>query len=258
MECDICCRKQTSDLDFFCVACARSSIYVTRLETAKVLIAKEQLAVRVDRAVSPNAETTGKSDPSAVWRLETAKAHLGNAESRRQEILDHVRTLREELEQGRKDIAVRKAHLASRKANLDTLNAQITAQRSQRETKISDPVKRGNVSFAALDDRSIETRAFLCREAAVLLGLKQRKKRKGDNIVDQYYLAGLPIIDLKACYSTRPILSAMFSLYITDQRFIRYEMYRSQRGTCRGCTSPDPSCLLSICPSTERDSTSPA
>jgi hypothetical protein len=258
MECDICCRKHTSDLNFFCVGCARSSIYFTRLEIAKVLIAKEQLALKVEAVVSTNAESTRKSDPSPAWQIETAKAHIGDAEDRTQETLDHVRKLREELEQARKDISARKAHLANRKVDLETINARLSAQRSQREIKLSDTTKRGNLSFAALDDRSIETRAFLCREAAVLLGLKQRKKRKGDSIFDQYYLAGLPIIDLKACYSTFSHLSIIFSRYIAYKRSIRYQMYRARCGTCRDRTPPDPSCLLSISPSTERDYTSRA
>lgn len=174
---------------------------MTRLESAKVLIAKEQLALKAEAVITSQTENTGKGGPSSAWKVETVKARSEDADGRTQDTLDHVRTLREELEQARKDRSVRKAHLASRKADLDTLNSRLPAQRSQRETKLVDTTKRGNQSFTALDDRSVETRAFLCREAAVLLGLKQRKKRKGDGVFDQYCLGGLPIVDLKACYS---------------------------------------------------------
>ena len=205
MECDICCRKHSSDLNFLCVGCARSSIYVTRLESAKVLLAKEQLALKVEAIVSPKPENQEKDIPSSAWVFETAKVHKEDNDVRTHETLDHVRTLRQELELARNDISARKAHLASRKADLEAIHARLPTQRNQRQTKITDMTKRGKLSFAALDDRSVETRAFLCREAALLLGLKQRRRRKEGSIVDQYYLGGLPIVDLKECYSMLPI-----------------------------------------------------
>lgn len=183
---------------------------MTRFEFAKVLLAKEQLALKVETIVSSEQENTERGDPSSVWKVETAKAQKEDAETRAQETIDYVKTLQEELEQARKDISSRKAHLASRKADLETINTCVPAQRSQGETKIADMTKRGNLSFAALEDRSVETRAFLCREAAVLLGLKQKKKRKGDGIFDQYYVGGLPIVDLKECYSAFSIKSTVF------------------------------------------------
>jgi hypothetical protein len=250
MECDICSRKHHSDLNFLCVGCARSSVYVTRFELAKVLLAKEQLALKVEAIVSPEQENTERGDPSSVWKVETAKVQKEDADTRTQETLDHVRTLREELEQARKDISARKAHLASRKADLEAINARVPAQRSQWETKIADTTKRGNLSFAALEDRSVETRAFLCREAAVLLGLKQRKKRKGDGIFDQYYLGGLPIVDLKECYSALSIKSTVFDPSFADKLYLRHQMYRAQRCTCCYRAPPEPCCLLFIRPST--------
>lgn len=178
---------------------------MTRLESAKVLLAKEQLALKVEAIVSPKPENQEKDIPSSAWVFETAKVHKEDNDVRTHETLDHVRTLRQELELARKDISARKAHLASRKADLEAIHARLPTQRNQRQTKITDMTKRGKLSFAALDDRSVETRAFLCREAALLLGLKQRRRRKEGSIVDQYYLGGLPIVDLKECYSMLPI-----------------------------------------------------
>ena len=204
MECDICCRKHSPDLNFLCVGCARSSIYVTRLESAKVLLAKEQLALKIEAVVSPKSENQERDNPLSAWAFESAKVHKEETDARTYETLDHVRTLREELELARKEISARKAHLASRKADLEAIRARLPDQRNHRESKITDVIKRGKLSFAALDERSVETRAFLCREAALLLGLKQRKRRKDGGIFDQYYLGGLPIVDLKECYSTLP------------------------------------------------------
>lgn len=212
MECDICCRKSTADLELFCLACARSSIYAIRLEFAKVLLAKEQLALKVETNVVPSAENEARDDPKLVWRSEIEKAHKEDTDSRTQQTLDHVGKLQEELDQARKDISVRRAHLESRKADLEAIGARIHSQRSQNVTKVVETTKRGKLSLNALHDRSVETRAFLCREAAVLLGLKQRKKRKSDSIIDQYYLGGLPIVDLKECYSTSFNNPAVFYL----------------------------------------------
>ena len=204
MECDICCRNHTSDLDFLCVACARSSVYATRLESAKVLLAKEQLALKVEHVVSPGPNQGRNDGSQSLWKVEAEKVEKRDTDIRAKETLEHTRILREELEQAKKDIATRRAHLATRKADLVAVTARVPEQRGQRTTKVAESTKRGNQSFDALHDRSIETRAFLCREAAVLLGLKHRKRSKGGNLVDQYYLGGLPITDLKETYSTSP------------------------------------------------------
>ena len=200
----MCCRKHAIGIDLLCVACARTSVYAIRLESAKVLLAKEQLALQVEDVVSPHPKKGKKDHSQLLWEVEAEKVEKQNAEIRADETLDHTRILREELDQARRDIAARRAHLAMRKADLDAINSRVPGQRNLRETKTAESTKRGTQAFDAMHDRSTETRAFLCREAAVLLGLKQKRRRKGSNIVDQYYLGGLPITDLKEAYSTLP------------------------------------------------------
>jgi hypothetical protein len=198
------------------VACARSSVYATRLESAKVLLVKEREAAQVEYVVSQSANKDGTSGSQLLWRIEADKAEKQDCEARTEEVSEHTRILREELEQARMDISERRAHLANRKADLEAINARLPSQRKQKETKIGETTTRGSHSFEALNDRSVETRAFLCREAAILLGLKYRKRRKGDKIVDQYYLAGLPIFDLREGYSMISPNSIVFtSMLIT-------------------------------------------
>lgn len=201
MECNVCSRIHSTKLNLFCVACARSSVYATRLESAKVLLVKERLAAQLEDIVSQDAKKDESSGPQLLCRVEAGRAEKQDTETRTGEISEHTRILREELEQARKDISARRTQLATRKANLEAVNTRVPSQRKQKETRIAETTIRGNHSFESLHDRSVETRAFLCREAAMLLGLKHRKRRKGDLIVDQYYLAGLPITNLKEGWS---------------------------------------------------------
>jgi hypothetical protein len=175
-----------------------------------VLLEKECLGRRIE-SVATRPQGSEKLDKksknediglSQAWSRETVKARKIDSEEKAGEIQKHILILREEVKTARDEISQRKARLEKRKEDFESIKASLPARRTAVTNKLADSVRKGSQSWLAIHKKTTDTRAFLCREAALLYGLIQKKKARGGVVVDQYSIGGLPMVDLKDINST--------------------------------------------------------
>jgi Vacuolar sorting 38 and autophagy-related subunit 14 len=202
MNCDVCSREHSGNFPFFCIACARGAIYIPRLESAKVLLEKEQLGRQVEDIVKwerPKQDTTilSNSSPGHVLSAAIRGNRKVQSEAKIQLIGTHVQELRKDIEQAKHDIAARQARIMEQRANLDSIRGSLPNRRLLTTEKTSEAIGKGLRIFDSLHKRTSETRSFLCQEAAALMRFKQKKRKKDGIVKDHYSISGLPVVDLR-------------------------------------------------------------
>lgn len=211
MQCNICQRYWSSKLPFNCTTCARNVLYETRIEQAQTLLQKEAAGNEVTGIVgatgpsTTSSKSSGKEDAlsTKTWELERASSAKVDLLERTQAMLSHKDALRKELEETRESIARRKALLSQRRSDYDSASHHISQRRAAALEPVENGIIRTQTRWDALHDRTAESRVFLCREAANLYGLQQRKGRKGVLGRDSYTIGGVPIVDLRDLNSKR-------------------------------------------------------
>ncbi len=205
MECDICCRKNVAQVGMHCTVCARTAIYGLRLESARLLLEKESLSRKLERVTSRDLSSDASNELkllSRTWQAELRKTNLQavkdrikTSESVREASKAEILCLREEVEQKR-------FGLAQRKKELEIVKQQVPARQQSLVDKLNEIGSRGIRSFDKINTTTIETRAFLCREAATLLGLKYQKVKGDDGRLHGCFrIAGHVIPDLRYIHS---------------------------------------------------------
>jgi len=202
MECNICQENDPATLKLYCASCARNRLYLARLETARVLLEKEDLGQHVEAVVqgaSTEADTRGQRDKdlAGLWQREWTTVQIEQAKERLAERTDQLRSLREELFKIKEDIQKRRARLTGSKAELNSTKIKFSSRQRASVDRLSDINGKGSSSFDALHSRSVDARAILCREAAALLRLQQRRRMKSGVLQEQYSIAGLLLPDLR-------------------------------------------------------------
>ena len=176
-----------------------------------MLLEKERLGRKIENVVTTHPQGSEKLDKksknedtglSQAWSQETVKARKVDSEERAGEIQKHILILREEVKTARDEISQRKARLEKQREEFESIKASLPARRTAVTNKLADSMRKGSQSWLAIHKRTTDTRAFLCREAALLYGLVQKKKTRGGVLVDQYSIGGLPVVDLKDINST--------------------------------------------------------
>ncbi|KAI9784799.1 MAG: hypothetical protein M1839_001529 [Geoglossum umbratile] len=215
MQCDICARRHASRLPFNCATCARNVLYELRLENAGTLIDREALGRQVEASVPLGGPTdVEKSRAGAVdqnllrnsnrWDVEQATARKEESLERIQEIQIQANTLRKDIEDSRARIAKLKASLAQRRSDYDSISYNLLARRATTLDSAEKSIKRIDHRWNTLHTRTAEARVFLCREAANLYGLKQRRRRKGGVVREDYTICGVAIVDLRDLNNASP------------------------------------------------------
>lgn len=201
MQCDICLRSSSSHLPFHCASCARNAIYEQRTLLAQTLLDSEAAgkAVESSIAVGPSGQSKASIkvlESSPAWALNQAIAEESASVRRTEGIMSNVDALRKETERTRSDIAKKNASNLKRRSDL-----KAAALAAQCEAEALESVKRGvermERRWDMLHTRTMESRVFLCREAAQLYGLQQRIRKKAGSVRDIYMIGGVPIPDLR-------------------------------------------------------------
>ncbi|KAJ2982857.1 hypothetical protein NQ176_g1104 [Zarea fungicola] len=191
MSCHVCLRgHEPQKLPFLCPVDARNQIYNDRVKNLLLLFENEQLRLQINCLLDGcNAVEAG-----------TAAQIL--ADDSTKHILASAKKLRQEIKEAREDIRQRKASIATRRTQLAAAlhGSSDVKLKQQRDVEKSTQVLNFRWSQSAEDMAS--TRAFLCREAVKLYGLK--RVRKGNSGRYEYFLGRLPIVDLSSleCEST--------------------------------------------------------
>lgn len=213
MQCDICLRPPSSRLPFNCTACARNALHDPRIQLVQTLLDSEAIGKDVEGHLVAKPATSKKKlapkspDVSPTWTLGQTVGEQVASTERTQDTLSHVEALRKETDNMRNEVAKRKSKLLRRRSDLKSATDAL----SQREAVAIDPVEQGvrrmEHRWDAMHTKTAESRVFLCREAAQLYGLQQRKRKRGGPGRDVYLIGGIPIADLRDLNSRYPNLS---------------------------------------------------
>ncbi|KAH0562108.1 hypothetical protein GP486_003200 [Trichoglossum hirsutum] len=208
MQCDICARKYTPRLPFNCATCARNVLYELRFENARTLVDKEALGQQVETSLPSNGPrevekpgtSTSAQRPSLVssrWDVEQTTAQMEESLERIREIQNQADVLQKDIEHGRAQIAKLKASLAQRRSDYGSAAHNLPTRRTATLESVEKGIKRIDHRWNTLHARTAEARVFLCREAADLYGLKQRRRKKGGMVREDYTICGVGIVDLR-------------------------------------------------------------
>lgn len=173
---------------------------------AEALLENEVAGREIERSIGvPEPKTSQSSsiyrnrplEPNPVWMLEQICAEQATLKERTQDILSHIDALKQETKSVRAEIAQKKLNLLHRRSDLKSAVNEL----SQRKAVAIEPMERGinrvQLRWDAMHLKTMESRVFLCREAAQLYGLQQRKRKKGGLGRDVYLIGGMPIADLR-------------------------------------------------------------
>jgi len=250
MECDICRRSPDKCLDFFCTACARNAAYVPRVEHARILLESNVLKTKAEEAV--DAEThRRKTPPDApasstdgdVWQKEWKQVQA--TESSR-----HVARIKEERENTKQKSAALKAQIeelrtkiAEKKQVLDVIQSKVPQRWNEDLSQTN--VAKGKVSSSLLQvqHKSIGSRATLCREAASLMRLRQRRRQRDTPGREQYSIAGLTLPDLREisnvrCADLTAVLGSVAHLVLLVAFYLGVRLPAEITLQAKGCPLP--------------------
>lgn len=213
MQCDICTRPPSSRLPFICANCARKALYNPRKDVAAAERHKEKLEKDVekligigngiDTAPSPspvrgkqrNTKTSTDGTRFSLDRLESQDAKEVDRAAELTALADAVRT---EIENKKAMIKEQKKVLAQRKEDLETARRSSPPAQPKALDSVRQSVGRKDQRWDMMHDATVDARSFLCREAANLYRLQQRRRRKKDgNVREEFRLGGIPIVDLR-------------------------------------------------------------
>jgi Vacuolar sorting 38 and autophagy-related subunit 14 len=212
MECDVCMRPPSSKLPFCCPLCVRNVLYEPRLRNAKIILEKEQLTSRIEtidsaangleeelraRDVKQDGQANGK------WSIESSSIKRAQAKDRTRDIQEHTQILKDEIRTAREELAKRKAALQKKRSESGIVRSVVQERRKATSEKVKEEIKKTSQSWDAAHNKAIDTRSFLCREAAHLRGLRQRKKMRGGLVRDQYTIGGVPVVHLRDINGTK-------------------------------------------------------
>lgn len=264
MQCDVCLRVHSARLPFNCTTCARQALYEPRIQLAHTLLQSEAVGKEVESqlaATQATITTTTKkkvapkpAEGCSAWMLEQAVGEQVASTERTLDILSHVDALRKETDRMRTEVAKRKANLLRRRSDLKSAHDAL----SQREAVAIDPVEKGvqrmEHRWDAMHTKTAESRVFLCREAAQLYGLQQRKRKSRGPGRDVYLIGGIPIADLRDLNSMSRTFSCSDPKLILPRCFSSpgHDLHQQSR------TSHTSNLALPICPSSRRNHPQPS
>jgi hypothetical protein len=215
MDCDLCGRHGGKKLPLKCHTCARSTIYPLRIQHATVLLEKEAMGHRVEAIVeglgnSATQERLALSgtmidmhDCAKAYELEKLTSDATRLTERVRLISEKSEKLRAEMEEHRKAIVVKKAELSLRRSDSESARYGLEAREAKELESLQAGIKRMNRRRDIKQQDIVNGRFSLCREAAILAGLKRRLRKRSDGSIKESFSIGngLAIYDLRELHS---------------------------------------------------------
>lgn len=208
MECDICLRSSEQAKDLLCVACARNAIYLPRLEHAQLLLDKNNLNRKLEERISNDVADSPDDTGDLKIGRDNWKAHVEGI--RTNETLKQLEATRQDQEYIRSEVAklkqqiqALKTRIAEKRKTIDVVQSAVPARQDHHIGNISNTNAKASASLSRVQQRSAEDRAKLCREAASLMRLRQRRRQRDISARDQFSIAGLTLPDLREISNLR-------------------------------------------------------
>lgn len=225
MQCSICSRSHSFKLPFHCPGCARYSLYDLRTEHAKALLRREASDRDVEKIVSkPWQDENNKgfparnvpSVPNTRWDTEELSFISKGIDDNCRDLRVQAEILRKDIENARAEVSKLKSSLNDRRAKFASVTHNLSARRKSMLESVERSTKRTVYRSDQQHLRTAESRIFLCREAAKLYDLRQRRRRKGNTVKEEYLIGGIGIVDLRDLNSTLAVMVNLESA-LTDK-----------------------------------------
>ena len=207
MQCGICHRPASSRLPFHCILCARDALYHQRIQLAQTLLEREGLGKEVERATNgtptlnklapSRASKSSKHQPHPVWAVNCTASEQALIEENKDSVLYHNELLQKEIQKIKDEIAERKARFRQRRLEFTSAKQELLQSQANGAEPVEKSTRRMEQRWDQMHSKTAEARLFLGREAALLYGLHQEKRRKGGLGRDIYHIGGIPIPDLR-------------------------------------------------------------
>ncbi|KAI9850249.1 MAG: hypothetical protein M1838_005975 [Thelocarpon superellum] len=221
MQCAICSRTGGPKLPCHCVACARQLLYEPRVESATVLLQRDALAHELNRATGDGGDDEddgndggdaptdasphkGTTRPANQHTFARDRANVETSEARTREIKAQSAILRQEIEAGKAEMTRLRSTLARRRSDHASATHDLPARRATTLGTVERSIQRTKGRAVQQHQKMAESRVFLCREAAFLYGLRQRRRRKNGAIREDYLIGGVAIVDLRDLNNAPP------------------------------------------------------
>ncbi|EGX92732.1 hypothetical protein CCM_04105 [Cordyceps militaris CM01] len=191
MSCYVCLRSHDAQkLPFLCPVDARNHIYSDRIKNAQLLVENESLRSQINTLID-GAEA-----------VDAAAAAQTLADDSTRQIRDSADKVRRQIRDAKEEIRQRKAAISARRSMLATASQGVSDRRLKDQRDVEKSTQMFNFRWSQSAEDMAGTRAFLCREAVKLYGLK--RTRKGTSGRYEYLLGRLPIVDLRDMESQAP------------------------------------------------------
>ncbi|KAJ9610558.1 hypothetical protein H2200_005335 [Cladophialophora chaetospira] len=202
------CHKHfTADTPGNCASCANNMLYTARFDLARVLLEKESLQKKVEAIVGSEPKEPLDEETARLrkgWQRQQAMMEEQREKEQEEDIRRELVIKKKEVEERRAYAEKLKANLEQRKANLAIAKDALHRNSKKKQRELKEANEKLKADYDALHNKTVDTRAILCREAANLLRLTHSKKKTKDGTIkDRYYIAGLSLPDLKDINSLR-------------------------------------------------------
>ncbi|KAJ4271446.1 autophagy protein 14 [Fusarium torreyae] len=195
MDCEICHRNHDAKrLPFLCTVDARNAIFDGRIRNVQLLVENEDLQKEINELLEETSIPTKDHKDSL-------QAQQRIAEDRTTQILAAADKLRNDIKAARDEIQSRKAALSRRKSDIAAVSDGLLERRVRQQKEMEKAINMVKYRWSRGADDMARTRSFLCMEAARLYGLNRVKGSAGKY---EYYLGGIPVVDLTAMNSSTP------------------------------------------------------
>lgn len=185
MECYICSREHDAQrLPFLCSVDARNRLYEGRMSNLQLVLESEDL----------KAQISGVTDATTPDNAEAASAQQQQVAIDTDLILAAADKLRADIKAAKDEIQFRQAALSKRRSDLTSISSGLSERRSRQQQEVEKSAQTLTVGWAKSAEDMAGTRAFLCKEAVRLYGLKRTRKGSGGRY--EYQLGKLPIVDI--------------------------------------------------------------
>ncbi|RGP76236.1 hypothetical protein FLONG3_5364 [Fusarium longipes] len=196
MDCDICYRSHDAKrLPFLCTVDAREALYDGRVKNVMALIENEGLRKEIN-------DLLDETNTPTKDRRVTLQAQQRSAEDRTTQILAAADKLRNDIKAAKEEIQARRAALSRRRSDIAAVSDGLIERRVKRQKSIERETGMHKYRWTKCADELARTRSFLCKEAAHLYGLERIRGSSPDKY--EYYLGGIPVVDLTAMNSSTP------------------------------------------------------
>ncbi|KAF4951917.1 hypothetical protein FGADI_7139 [Fusarium gaditjirri] len=196
MDCDICHRIHDAErLPFLCTVDARNSLLDGRIKNVELLLQNESLQNEIN-------ELLDETSTPNKFHKESLQAQQRTAEDRTTQILAAADKLRNDIKAAREEIQARKAAISRRKSDIAAVSGGLVERRVKQQKDMETDIGRLKYKWSRSAGDMARTRSFLCMEVARLYGLGCVKE--GSIGKYEYYLGGIPVIDLATMNLSTP------------------------------------------------------